>query len=113
LLPAVQAHRARAVEVGDEIAGIAQGAQFAAAGQRNRIVEGTVPGFVTHRAAGSVPDLTFGADIKLNERYSLRRHASRIRLPSILVKASQRQLGRSVFLTAPRDLASEQASIRS
>jgi hypothetical protein len=38
--------------------------------QRNRIIEGAVPAFVTHRAARSVPDLTLGADIKLNKRLS-------------------------------------------
>jgi hypothetical protein len=52
----------------DEVADIAQGAELAAIGQRDWIVEGAVPAFVTHRAAGCVPDLTFGSDIKANER---------------------------------------------
>jgi hypothetical protein len=50
----------------DEVADIAQGAELAAIGQRDWIVEGAVPAFVT-QAAGCVPDLTFGSDIKANE----------------------------------------------
>lgn len=47
-----------------------QGAKLSAIGQGDWIAEGAGPAFVTHRGAGSVPDLTFGAAIKLNKRLS-------------------------------------------
>jgi hypothetical protein len=57
-------------QFGDVVAGVARAAQLVTVRQRDRIVEGAVPVFATHRAAGIVPDLTFGADIKLNKRHS-------------------------------------------
>ena len=65
-------------QFGDEVAGIAQRAQLASAGERDRIGEGAVPTLFSHQAAWGVPDLTLGADIKPNTRLSLRHIGSRI-----------------------------------
>ena len=65
-------------QFGDEVAGIAQRAQLASAGERDRIGEGAVPTLFSHQAAWGVPDLTLGADIKPNTRLSLRHVGSRI-----------------------------------
>jgi hypothetical protein len=45
-------------------------------------------GFVTHRAAGSVPILTFGADIKLNKRLSFAGLATPDMFAGILIESS-------------------------
>jgi hypothetical protein len=86
-------------QLGNEAAGIAQGAQFAAVGQWDRIAEGALSAFVRHQSL-----IHFSTRVCLcPDSGGNSRHPSTAVWGHFQTHAMQRQLG---VASSPRDLAS-------
>jgi hypothetical protein len=65
-------------QLGNERRGVTQSDELAATRQRDRIIEGAVPALSGIELLWLVPDLTFGADIKVNARLPLHHFSGQV-----------------------------------